>query len=218
MNLSEKIKLFREAKRIRQIDLAKSLDLDPSYYARLEKRGDKMSVLQLKQIADALGAQLIDLIGYDSENGVFKEKIELLEKQNELLIREVSILKKEIELMYRDSIYPDFSHMASGEYKVWQATIKGTDISKAQGQTIALVPIAKNVLTIQLSVSTNIHGYPPSLFNVETRPSETGNGIKFFDTNKEIGYLQDGIELYLKVPGYDSDVWEFRAKKSIGTV
>lgn len=67
MGVSERIKAIREVKRIKQIDVAATLNLDPSYYARLEKRGEKMSIEQLQSIADALGVSLGELLGTDDK-------------------------------------------------------------------------------------------------------------------------------------------------------
>ncbi|MPR32385.1 helix-turn-helix domain-containing protein [Salmonirosea aquatica] len=80
MGIPERIKAIREGKRIKQIDVATSLNLDPSYYARLEKRGSKMTLDQLQSIADALGVSLGEVLGIESNTDkVEKAKVKALE-------------------------------------------------------------------------------------------------------------------------------------------
>lgn len=78
MNLYERIKEIRTRKRLKQSDIAKALELDPAYYSRLEKRGDKMTIEQVKAIAMALDVSLSELLGLDVpvEN---EEKVKELE-------------------------------------------------------------------------------------------------------------------------------------------
>lgn len=80
MELSERIANLRESKGIKQYEVANALGVEPPNYSRLEKRGDKLSIEQLKAIAGALGVSLIELLGFDEpvENNT---KIEELEKR-----------------------------------------------------------------------------------------------------------------------------------------
>jgi len=85
MDLSDKIKAIREAKNIKQIDVAKALELDPSYYFRLEKRGDKLTVDQLKSIAVVLGVPVVELLTGEPQAVQNDERIkELKERIGEL--------------------------------------------------------------------------------------------------------------------------------------
>ena len=81
MDLSRNIKAIREAKNIKQIDVAKALDLDPSYYFRLEKRGDKLSIEQLEKIAGALGVSVLELMTGEPQKVENNENTERLEKR-----------------------------------------------------------------------------------------------------------------------------------------
>ena len=82
MGISERIKSIRENKRIKQVELANSLNLAPSYYSRLEKRGEKMTIEQIQSIADALGVSMGDILGLESKpTAIDAEKVKQLEKR-----------------------------------------------------------------------------------------------------------------------------------------
>ena len=119
MDLSDKIKAIREAKNIKQIDVAKALELDPSYYFRLEKRGDKLTVDQLKSIAVVLGVSVMELltgepqaVQNDERVKELKERIGELEdrvKDKELIVKNAKNVINEIldyvETHIKESIY-----------------------------------------------------------------------------------------------------------------
>lgn len=119
MDLSDKIKAIREAKNIKQIDVAKALELDPSYYFRLEKRGDKLTVDQLKSIAVVLGVPVVELltgepqvVQNDERIKELKERIGELEdrvKDKELIVKNAKNVINEIldyvETYIKESIY-----------------------------------------------------------------------------------------------------------------
>ena len=65
MDISTQIKTIRESKRIRLSEVADALGVDVSNYAKQEKRGDKLSIEQLKKIAVALGVSLNELLGVE---------------------------------------------------------------------------------------------------------------------------------------------------------
>ncbi len=100
MNIAEKIKAIREKKRIKQIEVANKLDLDPAYYARLEKRGEKLTIEQLKQIANALEVginELLDIEVQPTDNEIVKElenKIAELNKLNTLFSNAIPNISK----------------------------------------------------------------------------------------------------------------------------
>ncbi len=76
MDIGQNIKTIREAKRIKQIEVATILGVDNSYYARLEKRGNKLSIEQLEKIADALGVSVKVLLFGETEDS--KEDTQVL--------------------------------------------------------------------------------------------------------------------------------------------
>lgn len=70
MDIKAAIEAIRAEKRISKADMAKTLDMDPSNYHRLESRGDKLTLEQLKQIADSLEVTLSDLIFWGEERPI----------------------------------------------------------------------------------------------------------------------------------------------------
>jgi transcriptional regulator with XRE-family HTH domain len=84
MELSERITFLRESKGLKQYEIANALGIEPPNYSRLEKRGDKLSIEQIKAIATALGVSLNELLGLDApvEN---EEKVKELKKRIEEL-------------------------------------------------------------------------------------------------------------------------------------
>lgn len=62
MDISKNIISLRESKGLKQKDIAEKLGIEPPNYSRLEKRGDKLSIEQLKQIASAIGVSYTDFL------------------------------------------------------------------------------------------------------------------------------------------------------------
>lgn len=57
-----KIAKIRESKNLKQSEVAERMGIDQPHYSRLEKRGDKLSIEQLKSIATALDVSINDLL------------------------------------------------------------------------------------------------------------------------------------------------------------
>lgn len=121
MGVSERIKAIREEKRIKQIDIAATLNLDPSYYARLEKRGEKMSIEQLHGIADALGVSLGELLGIEGKGGAEDgERVKELEgrvkeledrvKDKEFRIKAIEKERMTLEVLIFQSLSDGINH------------------------------------------------------------------------------------------------------------
>ncbi|PWK28958.1 helix-turn-helix protein [Arcicella aurantiaca] len=86
MNIENRIKQIRESKRIKQIEIADALNMDNSQYAKLEKRGKKLSLEQIELIANALGVSVTELIGVDISNtNINSDEMKRLLKENEEL-------------------------------------------------------------------------------------------------------------------------------------
>jgi transcriptional regulator with XRE-family HTH domain len=100
MNISKNIIAIREAKRIKQIEVANVLNIEQSNYARLEKRDVEMSIKQLSEIAVALGVTVDDILHYGEEKPqiVDNEKVKELENKVLLLEKETLLLKETIDL------------------------------------------------------------------------------------------------------------------------
>lgn len=85
MDIAEKIKSLRESLRISQAEISRRLDLDPSAYFRLEKRGEKLTIEQLQKIATVLGCGIGELLGLDA-GGEQGKKIEQMSAELENVI------------------------------------------------------------------------------------------------------------------------------------
>jgi transcriptional regulator with XRE-family HTH domain len=104
MNISKNIIAIREAKRIKQIEIANALGIEQSNYARLEKRDVEMSIKQLSDIAVALGVTIDDILHYGEEKPqiVDNDKVKELEKDIKEIVnqwKDSVIKEKSIKLL-----------------------------------------------------------------------------------------------------------------------
>lgn len=109
MDISENIRKAREGLRITQSELARKLNIEPTNYPRVEKRGNGITIEQLQKIADALGVGIGDLMGLGAgsmdksprEVELEKRVLELEDrvKDKALIIEK---LENEVFLMVRD--------------------------------------------------------------------------------------------------------------------
>jgi transcriptional regulator with XRE-family HTH domain len=83
MDISENIKAIRESKKIKQLEVAASLNIDPSNYAKLEKKGQKLTFEKLKDIANALGVSVLEIVNYGNPTLTIENQAELLIKFEE---------------------------------------------------------------------------------------------------------------------------------------
>ena len=74
MNISDNIKKIREEKRLSQAEISRRLNLDPSAYFRLEKRGNKLTLEQIEDIALALEVKPVELMGLSSNDEILEVK------------------------------------------------------------------------------------------------------------------------------------------------
>lgn len=81
MDISERIEKIREAKNIRKADMARILDMDSSHYNKFEKRGGKLTIEQLEEIAQALGVSVVELITGEPTKVEDTEKVRELENK-----------------------------------------------------------------------------------------------------------------------------------------
>ena len=89
-NISKRILEIRETKKIKQFEIAEKLNIEPSNYSRLEKRGEKLTIEQLKQIAASLGVGLNELLDIEVKNNDTKKVAEL---EKRIIILESTCLK-----------------------------------------------------------------------------------------------------------------------------
>lgn len=79
-----KIKEIREKKRIKQIEISTALDMNNSFYAKIEKRGKKLTIEQLEAICKELGEDIsifFPRIDNASSNSIIKALPEKLKQQ-----------------------------------------------------------------------------------------------------------------------------------------
>ncbi len=105
MDITDNIKRIREEKRLSQAELSRRLNLDPSAYFRLEKRGNKLTLEQVENFAKALEVTPFELVGItppetindsnekDVEIAGLKKRIGELERMNELFEGNAYILE-----------------------------------------------------------------------------------------------------------------------------
>lgn len=65
MQTHDKIRYFRELRKITQEDFADKLAMSPSGYSKLERGETKLTVERVQQIADILQVSIFDLIATD---------------------------------------------------------------------------------------------------------------------------------------------------------
>lgn len=68
MDISKRIKSIREVQGLKQYEVADRIGVEPPQYNRWEKRGDKLTIEQLNQIATALGVTIKDILFEESEH------------------------------------------------------------------------------------------------------------------------------------------------------
>jgi transcriptional regulator with XRE-family HTH domain len=103
MNISERIKIFRERKGFTQQQIADKLGIERPNYSRLEKRGDKLTIEQLKDITNALGVTLKELLFDEQSTDIERElefskhRLDALEKENKIYKELYEIFKTKVE-------------------------------------------------------------------------------------------------------------------------
>lgn len=114
MNISDNIKKIREEKRLSQAEISRRLNLDPSAYFRLEKRGNKLTLEQIEDIAVALEVKPIELLGLsnsdetlevkkDSEQNLEKRIVELKDRikdKESIIAYQNDIINENAKLVY----------------------------------------------------------------------------------------------------------------------
>jgi transcriptional regulator with XRE-family HTH domain len=77
MDISKMIRTIREEKRLTQLEVAEKLQMERSNYARLENRGEKLTIEQVTSIAEALGVSVMELL--TGERPKVEENTEVVE-------------------------------------------------------------------------------------------------------------------------------------------
>lgn len=135
MDISNSIIKIRTEKHLKQSDIADRLGIERSNYARLEKRGSKLTIEQLEQIAKAMDVTLLDILypehtmKKDPELSVLEKQNKDLENKNKIAIRylnECHSFCKHLYLVFLDdklqSLSPDKITIADVN-KLWASRI-----------------------------------------------------------------------------------------------
>jgi transcriptional regulator with XRE-family HTH domain len=96
MEISKNILLARQKKSISQLKMAELLNIEQSNYSRFERRGEKLTVEQLKQIADALGVGIGELLGIEAAKSNQPEKEQKI-KELESRVAELQYLNQTLK-------------------------------------------------------------------------------------------------------------------------
>jgi transcriptional regulator with XRE-family HTH domain len=99
MNIGANIRSIRESKGIKQMKVADILEMDYSAYAKLEKRGNKITFEILEKIAKALSVSIIDLL----DNEMNKPSSNQMPSTNQM-IEELNSRIYELEKLNADAL------------------------------------------------------------------------------------------------------------------
>lgn len=103
MNVGQEIRRVREAKKKTQTQIAEQIGLDTSSYARIEKKGNKLTVEQLEAIAGALGVSVVELLTGEPQSVQNDERVKELEKRVEELEDRVKDKQFKIDAIEREA-------------------------------------------------------------------------------------------------------------------
>jgi transcriptional regulator with XRE-family HTH domain len=79
MDIGQEIRKKREERKLTQTEIAEKIGIDTSSFARIEKKGNKLSVEQLEKIAGALGVSILELITGEPQKVQNDERVKELE-------------------------------------------------------------------------------------------------------------------------------------------
>lgn len=109
-DLGKRIRDYRLLKNLTQTRLADLLGINQSSYSRLEMKGDRTTIEQLRLLAKAFEVSEFELLGYvnkpedldlvkkkEAEISKLKELIDLGKRENDIAKKELTMLEKEIE-------------------------------------------------------------------------------------------------------------------------
>lgn len=137
MELSDRIKALREGKRIKLIEMATALGVDTSNYAKIEKKGKKLPLERIEEIASALGVSMPELLGYDNEHTKgLESRYQALEQENAALKEKITAYQPVIWMIEQMMANPEA--MASLALKGVDQGITRGDIEQALPDTTIL--------------------------------------------------------------------------------
>jgi len=102
MDIAKRIKDIREGNGWSQKDVAEIIGLETPNYARYERKGEKLTIEQLKQIASALRVTIKDIL-FNEASSTQDIELEKLNTENELLKSKHQIADNEIARLKADN-------------------------------------------------------------------------------------------------------------------
>lgn len=122
MNISERIKEYREKKLLTQQEVADKLNMTQASYQYLEKRDKKLTIEQIQKIADVLGVSLKEIISgeVDNDSKKIEEENTLLKKtieDKETIITHLRHKNSQFEYIIESS-FKDFADLLAEELHI----------------------------------------------------------------------------------------------------
>lgn len=93
MDISKNIIRLRESKGIKQKDMALALGIEPPNYSRLEKRGEKLTIEQLKSFASVIGVPFTDFLKIEDSETIHEEKLKRIQELEDRINDKNQIIK-----------------------------------------------------------------------------------------------------------------------------
>lgn len=140
MDISKSIRAIREERRLTQQDVADILEMERSNYARLEARGNKLTLEQLEKIGEALGVSVFELLGQDEEVEKVLGRKEKLEEEINNVIESKLLLEAYLERSFsmflkRMEIEKELGkgklYTFSSQSEQWQSNFLGSPVFRS---------------------------------------------------------------------------------------
>ncbi|UFH52221.1 helix-turn-helix domain-containing protein [Spirosoma sp. KNUC1025] len=128
MEVTKRIKSVREAKRIKLSEMAAALGVDVSNYAKIEKKGNKLTLERIEQIASALGVSPIEILDQPYAKHL-QQTIQELEKENKALKQVIEKYQPVITLV--EFMMSNPAKTEELAVKATEGTIEKSDVEKA---------------------------------------------------------------------------------------
>lgn len=141
MDTTKAIKALRERSGIRQADVAKALGMERTNYHRLENRGDKLTIEQLRKIAETLGVTVMDLLTFGDENqsGSAENDVLRLTARLEELEELTSVYRKNAKLLEDAEARRKFYFVLLIDNVMWDIAYRNDIVSSEELKRLGLL-------------------------------------------------------------------------------
>lgn len=145
MSVTDNIKAIRSRKGIPQAEIARRLEIEPSSYHRLENRGDKLTLEQTENIAQALGVTKLELLTWGESTNSLKDEGECNQLQKRVLELEDRLKDKDKVIQHTELEFESLQQ--SVRMYVWDLIDR-----EAISRSIGMVTLFYNNLEKQVQV------------------------------------------------------------------